>query len=203
MQIPADFAPKMHAALKSQRHYIVRGLLTPEEFPSWHDFSLAINDAAHRETHHRSNNPIKERQVNDLYIVGLLYFYVFLNDTDKQTHFKKLLPVQDALREVFPREFRTFNMATAFMNLITGDGFADSHNDVMTHNFYVQLDGQTEWSLRTDRQVEAEIDRIVLNPGDAIFVPNLLFHAVKAQTPRTAMVFRLDIEDGPYDHDVS
>lgn len=203
MQIPDNFSRDMHNALQTQRHYVVRGLLTPEEFPSWSDFAWAMEDAAHRDTETRSGNPFKERQINDLFIFGLLYCYIFLNENDRETYFKKLLPVQGLLRETFPREIRTFNMATAFMNLITGDGFADSHNDVMTHNFYVQLEGQTEWSLRTDRQIEAEIDRLVLNPGDAIFVPNLLFHAVKAQTPRTAMVFRLDLEDGPYDHDVS
>lgn len=170
-------------------------VITSQEIPSWDNFFAAANAAAERrDTSNRVGNPMAERQINDLVMMGLTYMYFYMENEEKLTLFKKLLPLQEQLQQIFPRKHKKFSMATAFITLLREDAQAGPHAD-NTHNLYVQCHGSSEWTIHQGDENYSELGTFHLGPGDGIFVASGVYHSVRAKEARAAVTFRMDVED--------
>lgn len=175
--------------------YVLKSLVSVEDLPSWGNFFDAANAAAvRRDTDLRVGNPMAERQINDLVTMGLSYMYYYMTEEERETSFKGLMPLQQALHQAFPRKYRHFNLSTAFLTILNEDAQAGPHAD-NTHNLYVQCQGAVDWYIHQDDENYSWLGTYHLEPGDGIFVASGVLHSVKATTARAGVTFRLDVED--------
>jgi len=111
------------------------------------------------------------------------YFTMFAeNPADRPDILVNVDKLYDKIESEYGEKMRS---SFAIVNLSNAENVTNRHND-LTHNFYVQCIGSVTWKIYESISSPTYTE-YVLQPGDAIFVPEGISHEVVALEPRAAV----------------
>ena len=167
-------------AINNNKPFKLNNIVKPQS--DWGDFIKMINRGYKTpQSEEYSSQYRKDIMIEQ----GTLRFYdkltIVIDKLEKHI-VKEFKPMQLFLNE-YGLKFRTAFGLISFTNFEKGTG---KHQD-KTSVVYLQVIGSVSWHIWLP---EGEVD-VILNPGDAMFMPSHIDHEVSALSPRAGITFTI------------
>jgi mannose-6-phosphate isomerase-like protein (cupin superfamily) len=157
----------------------IKDFIKPES--TWENF-VKIIDYAYKVPVNWNMTP-----VNDTFTpVGNIKFYDKLTMVIAEVHYEGLKDV-DSVRTVLSSMDMSYKGAVATISFTDSEKTTRKHSDQISV-LYVQCIGSVKWQVWINEEI---FEEYVLNPGDAIFVPQKTYHEIISLTPRVGITFAI------------
>lgn len=194
MNIPENFHEEFVTALAEATHYVARGILDQDELPSW-DMFMVIMDRAGRRSHSKlkDKHPLLHRRVNDVIFTGVHKADVVIDNEDMRD-LEQLQELWGLLRKSAPG-FHMFEYSKLEITLIGGAPESARERSMHSSDVYLQCRGTSEWRVFTEDDPRAEIEHVVLHPGDMLFIADRYHYSVLIPDASAAVRYSIQSEE--------